>query len=51
MTEMRRQALATLRVYIQEVADMQAAGFQWAPMDDQLYTFARDYVAAHPKKD
>lgn len=51
MAELRRQALATLRVYVQEVADMQARGFQWAPIDPQLYAFAREYVAAHSKKE
>jgi hypothetical protein len=51
MADLRRQALATLRVYVQEVGDMQARGFQWAPIDQELYAFAREYVAAHPKKE
>ena len=51
MTDLRRQALGTFRAYVQEVADLQARGFDWAPMDATLYAFARDYVATHPRKE
>ena len=48
MTQLRRQALATLQVYVQEVADMRDLGFEWAPFDDQMYASAHDYLNASP---
>ena len=51
ITDLRRQALGIFRVYVQEVAYMQAQGFQWAPIDSKLDAFAQAYVEAHPSKD
>jgi hypothetical protein len=50
MMHLRRQALATFRVYVDEVADMQALGFQWSPIDRQLHTFVVAYLAQHSKE-
>ncbi len=49
MAKLRRQALATLAVYVSEVEDLRdREGFAWAPFDAQFYADARAYSSQHP---
>lgn len=50
MMLLRRNALATLRLYVHEEAELQSRGLKWAPFDPELYASARDYLARTPKE-
>ncbi len=48
LAKLRRDGLAILKVYVEEVADLRTRhGYTWTPIDRQFYADASDYLAKH----
>jgi hypothetical protein len=49
ISNLRQRAMRHLRGYVQEVHYLRGLGYTWTPVNNQLYTNATIYLAAHPR--